>query len=83
MAARLTVTYVSAMLTDHPSIVVARPPRRIRCKPKASPGPKPPTIVGFPPDQSTPEELEQAERNAQAADRLWKELVRQATKSQP
>jgi hypothetical protein len=62
-----------AMLTDRPSIVIARPPRRIR-KPK--PGPKiTRVIVGRESAPAIPEE-ERDHARAEAVERLWREMVR-------
>jgi hypothetical protein len=63
-----------ALLTDKPAIVIARPPRRIR-KPSPKPAKPAAVIVGRKVAPVPPEE-EHDNAPAQAAERLWRELVR-------
>ncbi|MBV8521419.1 MAG: hypothetical protein JOY71_04700 [Acetobacteraceae bacterium] len=61
------------MLTNHPYIVIARPPRRIR-EPKA--GPKLTRVIVGPRERMPEISQEECERRGAAADQLWRELVR-------
>jgi hypothetical protein len=62
------------MLTDKPHIVIARPPRRIR-KPSPKPAKPAAVIVGRKVAPAPPEE-ERDHAPAEAAERLWREMVR-------
>ncbi len=64
---------MSAMLTNNPNIVIARPPRRIR-KPKTAAQPAA-VVVGRKVAPELPEE-ERDHAPSEAAERLWRELVR-------
>jgi hypothetical protein len=65
--------HVGHVLTDKPGIVIARPPRRI--KKAAKPAKPAAVIVGRKVAPETPEEGRDHAR-AEAAERLWREMVR-------
>ena len=68
-------TQLRPMLTDNPHIVHARPPKRT--KPKRKPGAKPASVIVGP--RKVAAEPDDGHARAEAADRLWRELVRRAT----